>query len=155
MSKVEKWVALVISVPLLAIFGGVGILAFQIGETWEAGDTRALISGFTTACAGGFVVLALVLGLVVGVPLALRAYSAGAWSQRRWDDWSQQVSPPARPALPAPRPTWMETPPQVAAREAEGEWRTLGPAAYDLFDEGDAGREGMGNRDFVDGDWRS
>lgn len=134
MSKVEKWVALVISVPLIALFGGVGVLAFQIGETWQTADTRALISGVTTACAGGFVVLALLLGLIVGVPLALRAYSAGAWSQRRWDDWSQ-VSAPSRPALPAPRPTWLETPPQIALKESEGEWRTLGPATYDLFDE--------------------
>jgi hypothetical protein len=151
MSKVEKWVALVISVPLLALFGGVGILAFQIGETWQEGDTRALISGLTTACAGGFVVLALLLGLIVGVPLALRAYSAGAWSHRRWDDWSQ-MSPPYRSALPGPRSSgaWLDAPPQVISRDSAGEWRTPGPAAYDLFEAGEGDDDGI-----IDGEWRN
>jgi hypothetical protein len=148
--RLERFLMLVLAIPILAVFGGIGVLAFQIGETWQSGDTRALISGATAACSGGFVVVALVLGLVVGVPLALRAYSAGAWSHRRWDDWQGMQQPSYPRAMPAPRHAlpWLQAPPQVETKGQAGEWLSQGPQTYDLFDD-----EGS-DRDVIDGYWR-
>lgn len=148
--KLERFLMVVLTIPILAIFGGIGVLAFQIGQTWQTADTRALISGTTAACSGGFVVLALVLGLVVGVPLALRAYSAGAWSHRRWDDWQGMPHPSYPRAMPASHPAlpWLQAPPQIYARGESGEWLSQGAQAYDLFD------DESNERDVVDGDWR-
>jgi hypothetical protein len=136
MDRITRLIGLVLAVPVLALFGGVGILALQIGDTWQPADTRALISGITASCTGGAIVLALLLGLIVGVPLALRAYSAAAHGARRWDD---QMPPPPdyRRALPPPRAAaWLEQPPAVQGGQQPGQWLSHGPGAYDLMDDG-------------------
>lgn len=117
----------------LALFAGVGLFAWQVGESWSHSDTQTLIGGLIAACSGGFVVLALIVGLVVGVPLALRAYSQGADIRRRWgDDWDG----PGPRSLPGPgrAAPWLERPPQITQQSGEGRWLSAGPAQYDLVE---------------------
>jgi hypothetical protein len=116
----------------LALFAGVGLFAWQVGQSWSHSDTQTLIGGMIAACSGGFVVLALIVGLVVGVPLALRAYSQGAESRRRWDDWEG----PGPRSLPGPAQSapWLSSPPQITQQPGEGRWLSAGPAQYDLLE---------------------
>lgn len=115
-----KWQIIVvglIALPVLALFGGVGFLAYQIGQTWDARSTDALIVGLVATCGGGVVVIGILLALIVGIPLALRLFSEAGYSQRAWRDL-----PPPAPALPfpdrTPRPidtTWQAMPAPPAA----------------------------------------
>lgn len=101
---------------------GIGILAMSIGKTWDSRNTDALVTGFVAVCAGGAVVVGAMLALVVGVPLALRAYER-------------------RP--PTPTPTVLYPPnrqlygaqgmgaPQLP--DGQGSWQQAGQ--YDLWDE--------------------
>lgn len=126
----------------LAIFVGFGVFAWQVGQSWSHSDTQTLIGGLIAACSGGFVVLALIVGLVVGVPLALRAYSQGADIRRRWgDDWDG----PGPRALPGPGQAtpWIERPPQITQQSGEGRWLSAGPAQYDLIEPEDDGWVGL------------
>lgn len=56
----------------LAFLLGVGALAWNIGGTWEARNTDILITGIVTACAGGMVIMGVMLGVVIGVPFMVR-----------------------------------------------------------------------------------
>lgn len=126
----------------LALFGGVGLFAWQVGQTWNHSDTQTLIGGLIAACSGGFVVLALIVGLVVGVPLALRAYSQGAEARRHWQEWDdpRPLSGPG-PGRAAP---WLEQPPQITQQPGEGRWLSAGPAQYDLIE---------AEQDVTEGEW--
>lgn len=56
----------------LAFLVAVGALAWRIGDTWEPRNTDILITGLVTSCAGGMVVIGMVLGVVVGIPFMIR-----------------------------------------------------------------------------------
>jgi len=120
----KGFLAAVFAVPSLIALAGVGILAYQIGETWDARSTDTLIAGLISVCAGGVVVLALLLGLIVGVPLALRAYERGR---------QVQEPPPYRALPPTRRPSWAEQPPMIEDRSA-GSWQSTGQG-YDLWED--------------------
>ena len=47
----KGFLAAVFAVPALIAFGGFGILAYQIGQTWDARATDSLISGLIAVCA--------------------------------------------------------------------------------------------------------
>lgn len=100
--------ALLLALPILALFAGVGFLFWQIGQTWDARNTSNLITGLVVACSGGAIVLGILLALIIGVPLALRTYSEAARARREWHE---------RPTL---RPLY--DPPTIA-----GQWRMLPP----------------------------
>ena len=124
-----KWqtiVAMLVAAPVLALFGGAGFLAYQIGENWDARSTDSLIAGLISVCAGGALVIGILLALIVGIPLALRAYERGGSARQAWPDQQYRALPPARPA-------WAEQPPLIADKSA-GTWETLGPGQYDLWD---------------------
>lgn len=114
-----KWQILVVglvALPVLALFGGIGFLAYQIGQTWDARSTDSLIAGLVATCGGGVVVIGILLALIVGIPFAIRMFGEAGYSQRAWRD----LPPPA--LLPFPdrtqRPidtTWQSLPTPTAA----------------------------------------
>ena len=120
--RAKDIIAVLIAIPTLALFGGVGAIAWQVGQTWTSADTQSLISATGAVCGGGAVVVGAMLALVVGVPLALRAYGEAGRTQREW---------------PTPRPLlWREErPPQLpGGRTVDGAWHALPPAQYDTWD---------------------
>lgn len=128
----------------LALFVGFGVFAWQVGQSWSHSDTQTLIGGMIAACSGGFVVLALIVGLVIGVPLAMR-FNRGNESRRRFDDWDG----PGQRSLPGPGQAtpWLERPPAITQQPGEGRWLSAGPAQYDLIEpEPDEGAQWVGFR---------
>lgn len=114
----KKILALIGAVPVLALFGGVGILAYRIADTWNAETTQGLVNGLTVICGGGALVVCVLLALIVGVPLAIRAYGEGGISRRAWGGTG-------RTAL----PEWDDLPPRLPMRRPqntiEGQWQQL------------------------------
>lgn len=82
----KKLITLIAAVPVLALFGGVGILALRIGETWTSAATESLVHGISVTCGSGALLFAVLLACIVGVPLAIRAYGESGANQRRWQD---------------------------------------------------------------------
>lgn len=144
----KSLVVLMIAAPILALFGGVGLLAWQIGDTWTEATTASLITGLVTVCGGGAVVMALILSLVVGIPMATRYFAEQGIARKAWgDSHPPQVPPqyyaypPVQYALPAPqsqRPHqsgWREPRPPAVDIDAGGSWAVADGAAYDLWDD--------------------
>ncbi len=123
----KGFVSGVAALPVLALFGGVGLLAWRIGDSWDARATDTLISGLTASCAGGAVVLALLLGLIVGIPLLIRL-QASQPPPRGWGD------APSYRALPGPGASWASGPPMLPDKQQQGQWLSSGPASYDLIE---------------------
>ena len=135
-----KWqtiVALLVAVPVLALFGGIGFLAYEIGQSWDQRSTDSLIAGLVATCGGGAVVIGVLLSLIVGIPFAVRLYERTGQARREWDAPAPRVLP-SRPALPPP--AWDAAPPLIEEK-AHGAWESRGAAGYDLWDDGPAARE--------------
>lgn len=114
----KKILTLVASVPVLALFGGIGILAIRIGETWDEAATQSLVTGLTVVCGGGALMFAVLLACIIGIPLAIRAYGEGGASRRTWvDGWDRS----ARPALPHVD-NWPPVPSKRSTPMIEGQW---------------------------------
>jgi hypothetical protein len=114
----KKVLLLMAAVPVLALFGGTGILAYRIGETWDAETTQGLVTGLTVICGGGALVVCVLLALLVGVPLAIRAYGEGgihrrAWGLGRGAPYGDDVPPVVRRS-PVIHGAWRELPPVSA-----------------------------------------
>ncbi len=115
----KKILTLVAAVPVLALFGGIGILAYRMGETWDAATTQSLVTGLTVVCGGGALLFAMLLACLIGIPLAIRAYGEGGDRRRMWDDgWRNNTHAPLPrvddwPPLPTKRPLPL----------MEGQWR--------------------------------
>lgn len=128
-----------VAVPVLAFFGGVGFLAHRIGQTWDSRATEAMIAGLTATCGAGAVILALVLGLIVGIPYASRIWREG--QQQTAQHWQ---------ALPSPRSAaWQQQPPQIVdgrrpaiGDHEAGQWVSQGAGQYDLW-EAEASEDGL------------
>jgi hypothetical protein len=121
---------------MIGLFG-IGILAMNIGQTWDARNTDALVTGMVAMCAGSAGIVGLVLALVVGVPLGLRAYES-----------SRAQRPPAVTVYPQPGQQQLPgywTAPQLGDSQM-GSWQRTGQ--YDLWDEQAAPQpqEGQGRR---------
>ena len=82
-----------IALPILALLGGIGFLAYQIGQNWDARSTDTLIAGLVATCTGGAIVAAMLLALIIGIPFAIRLYGEAGYSRRVWRD------PPVTPPL--------------------------------------------------------
>lgn len=115
------------AIPALALFGGIGILAWRIGETWDSTTTQSLVTGLTVVCGGGALLFAILLACIVGIPLAIRAYGEGGASRRTWiatDDAGDGWRRSARSAL----PRFDEWQPVTTKRQPamiEGQWQRL------------------------------
>lgn len=121
-----------VAAPILALFVGIGVLAWRIGDTWDQRNTDALVTATASICAGGAIIVGMLLALIVGVPLALRAYENGGYARRAWPaetpaQWRQL--PGSRP------PTWAEQPPMLTDKQG-GQWQSAGVGKYDLWDDG-------------------
>lgn len=119
--------AVLVAIPVLALFGGIGFLAWQIGQTWDARSTDSLISGLVVSCSAGGIVIAILLSLIVGIPLALRAYERGGIARQAWQEPQYRALPPSRP------PLWAEQPPMIEGK-VSGSWNTSGDQ-YDLWED--------------------
>jgi hypothetical protein len=140
----KKIITLVAIVPVLALFGGVGILALRISATWNEATTQSLVTALTVVCGGGALVFAILLACIVGIPLAIRAYEEAGASQRAWrelpgsgrlasrepNDW-QPVYPPKRQS-PMIEGEWSRLPsPPPWGMSGGGDTRLLPPAEQD------------------------
>ena len=123
----KGFLAAVFALPALIALAGFGMLAFKIGETWDARSTDSLIAGLISVCAGGVFLAALLLALIVGVPLALRAYERGAEARQAWQEPRYRALPPAHP------PSWAEQPPMIEDKNV-GSWQSTG-MGYDLWED--------------------
>ncbi len=75
--------AVLVAIPVLALFGGIGFLAYTIGQHWDARSTDSLVVGLVATCGGGgAVIIGVLLTLIVGVPMALRSYSEAGRARR-------------------------------------------------------------------------
>lgn len=120
-----------VAVPVLALFLGVGVLAMQIGEHWTDATTASLVTGLTTVCGGGFVVLSLIVAIVVGIPFAIRMFGESGRANSTW-----ATLPPPPPRYASGLPTWQEArPPMLEAKPDGGQWLTQGPGSYDLWED--------------------
>lgn len=120
-----------VAAPVLALFVGVGVLAWRIGDTWDQRNTDSLVTALAATCAGGAIIVGLLLALIVGVPLALRAYEGGGYARRAWTAETQtqwRQLPVSRP------PAWAEQPPMLTDNR-QGAWQSTGATAYDLWDD--------------------
>lgn len=88
----KSLIAALVAIPVLALFGGIGFLAYTIGQHWDARSTDSLIVGLVATCGGGAVIIGVLLALIVGVPLALRSYSEAGRARREWPE----LPPPAQ-----------------------------------------------------------
>ena len=87
-----------VGVPCMALFVGAGALAWRVGGTWDQRNTDSMVTAMASICAGGAIVIGVMLALIVGVPLALRTYSQGGQAQRSWQyDRYPQYLPPQPP----------------------------------------------------------
>ena len=91
-----------VGVPCMALFVGAGALAWRIGDTWDQRNTDSMVTAMASICAGGAIVIGVMLALIVGVPLALRTYSQGGQAQRSWQQYDRypQYLPPQHPQHP-------------------------------------------------------
>jgi len=115
------------AIPALALLGGIGVLAWRIGETWNSATTQSMVTALTVICGGGALLFAILLALIVGIPLAIRAYGESGMSRRKWryDDMGDSWGKPKPSALPRlddwpPMPPAKRQPPMI-----EGQWQRL------------------------------
>ena len=59
--------AVVVAAPILALFVGIGTLAFSIAGTWDERNTDVLISNLTMVCGLAGLVVALILAAFIGL----------------------------------------------------------------------------------------
>jgi len=127
---------LVIVAPFVALLGGIGILAYNISQSWDARNTDALISGLIASCSIGGIVMAGILGAIVGIPLAMRLMD-------RWRE-AEPLPPQHWKELPSPArqlPYYGE-PPQLADKQI-GSYQSM--EQYDLWEE---------ENDVTPGEWQ-
>ena len=126
--------AALVAVPIAAVMIASAFVGQAIAENWDKATTASLVAGLVATCGGGFVVIALLVSLIVGVPLATRFFFEAGVARRVFD-----AAPPTYVdgrALPAGRRPWQEeTPPQLTDRQS-GSWQSSGPGSYRLW-EGD------------------
>lgn len=114
----------------LAIFIGIGVLAWRIGETWTEATTQSMVTALATVCGGGAVVFALLVALIVGIPMATRYFAETGRARREWD----YMPPPPRrvPQLDG----YASGPPMLTAQKNDvGTWQSGGVGNYDLWED--------------------
>ena len=117
---------LVVIVPVLALFAGAGVLSWQVGQTWDARNTDSVIAGMIAVCASGALLMTMVLGLPIGIVMAVKIRDR----QRE----QQGYYPPMPPQQPGRLPQWAAQAPQIADRQ-EGDWQRLPETNYDVWEE--------------------
>jgi len=114
---------MIVAIPALALVGGIGVLAWRIGETWDRATTQSLVTALTVICGGGALLFAILLALIVGIPLAIRAYGEGGASRRQWRErgsWGRSARVGADW-----EEAWFSPPAKRNPRLIEGQWSRL------------------------------
>lgn len=128
----------------LALFVGVGVLAFGISATWDSRNTDVLVSSLSMSCAVGAVAVAVLLAVILGIPLGIKMMDARRPGPEMGGQWRELPPMPMQPMLPRPgQVPWADAPPMLSNGQG-GEWHSQGPAQYDLWDEVEDGREWQG-----------
>ncbi len=125
---------LAVLAPVLALFGGAGLLFWSIGQSWDSRNTDAMIASFAVSCATGGTVVAILLALIVGIPLSVRLWDR-IQDQRERQMYERAQHRMAGPQLPGPRGWNEETPPLIEAKPDQGSWQTGQNTPYDLWED--------------------
>lgn len=126
--------AVFIAVPVAAVMIASAFIGQAIAENWDKATTASLVAGLVATCGGGFVVIALLVSLIVGVPLATRFFFEAGVARRAFDSSGPVVTYPRQLQPPAGRQWQEETPPQLTDRQS-GSWQSSGPGSYRLWEE--------------------
>lgn len=128
--------AVFVAVPVAAVMIASAFIGQAIAENWDKATTASLVAGLVATCGGGFVVIALLVSLIVGVPLATRFFFEAGVARRAFDSSGPVVTyPPGRQLPPPAGARWQEeTPPQLPDRQS-GSWQSSGPGSYRLWEE--------------------
>ena len=124
----------VVSIPIAAFLVASAFVGMAIADNWDKATTASLVAGLTATCGGGFVVIALLLSLIVGIPLASRYFFEAGIARRAFDAQSPYIDGRLLPPPTGRRPWQEETPPQLTDRQS-GSWQSSGPEAYRLWEE--------------------
>lgn len=137
----KKIITLIAIVPVLALFGGVGILAWRISDSWSEATTQSLVTGLTVMCGGGALVFAILLACIIGIPLAIRAYGEAGTRQRVWRDgqvalpetrqWQPSYPPRRQPPMIDVEQNHLPANPSSWGITGSGDMRLLPPADQD------------------------
>ena len=68
----REMLAAPVAVGVVAMLGGVGVLAYRIGGTWDQRNTDMLTSGAVLICLAGVMLFFGIVGILIGVPVFLR-----------------------------------------------------------------------------------
>lgn len=113
----------------LAVLTGVGVLAWQIGDKWTEANTQSLITSVAMVCGGGAVLVAVLVAMVLGVPMAIRYFGEAGRARQTWEPM-----PPPMPRR-VPQLDGYAGPPLLTAQRGEGgTWQSMGPGQYDTWD---------------------
>ena len=126
--------AVVVSIPIAAFLVASAFVGKAIADNWDKATTASLVAGLTATCGGGFVVIALLLSLIVGIPLASRYFFEAGVARRAFDSSGPVVTYPRQLPPPAGARWQEETPPQLPDRQS-GSWQSSGPGSYRLWPE--------------------
>ena len=126
--------AVFVAVPVAAVMIASAFVGQAIAENWDKATTASLVAGLVATCGGGFVVIALLVSLIVGVPLATRFFFEAGVARRAFDTSGPVVTYPRQLPPPAGARWQEETPPQLPDRQS-GSWQSSGPGAYRLWEE--------------------
>lgn len=112
--------AKIMAIPIMALFLGVGILAWRIAEDWSPRQTDTLIGGGLAICGAGLAIFAIVMGSLAGMALYRKIRER---PEQPPGDWR-------RPAIGYREPA----PPMIEASK-QGSWASNGLASYDVWEE--------------------
>lgn len=128
--------AVVVSIPIAAFLVASAFVGMAIADNWDRATTASLVTGLVAVCGGGLVVVSLIVGLVVGMPFAIRLFFEAGVARRAFDSSGPVVTyPPGRQLPPPAGRQWQEeTPPQLTDRQS-GSWQSSGPGSYRLWEE--------------------
>lgn len=126
--------AALVAVPIAAVMIASAFVGQAIAENWDKATTASLVAGLVATCGGGFVVIALLVSLIVGVPLATRFFFEAGVARRAFDTSGPVVTYPRQLPPPAGARWQEETPPQLPDRQS-GSWQSSGPGSYRLWEE--------------------
>ena len=126
--------AVFVAVPVAAVMIASAFVGQAIAENWDKATTASLVAGLVATCGGGFVVIALLVSLIVGVPLATRFFFEAGVARRAFDTSGPVVTYPRQLPPPAGARWQEETPPQLPDRQS-GSWQSSGPGSYRLWEE--------------------
>jgi hypothetical protein len=137
-------VAAIVAAPFVALLGGVGVLAYNVSQTWDARNTDALISGLVASCGMGGIVVAGLLAAIIGIPMAMRlmdkwresdALYARGWNRAALSGRSGLPQTPYLQGSPGLAGYQEPQPPLLEIKQTAGSWQSTGVQAYDLWDE--------------------